>query len=209
VTVDTGATTTAVPVQNTSSAPIRSSMETRRSSTLYPRSLASSMTLLRVMPGRMVPRVSGVATTPPLTTNTLHDDTSSRCRLWTESRYSTSVNPLLLASICALSTCSSTSQCSPVRARRRAIVRIDLSQRTDGTYRRVVGDGLDPAGAAGHRAVELVMHHQVDGRQSLLKKRKKKSRSPRGLSSFASRSRGPAGRTDSVQPERSRCGSGN
>jgi len=33
VTVDTGATTTAVPVQNTSSAPIRSSMETRRSST--------------------------------------------------------------------------------------------------------------------------------------------------------------------------------
>nr|ACN27684.1 unknown [Zea mays] len=35
-------------------------------------------------------------------------------------------------------------------------------------HRRVVGDGLDPAGAAGHRAVELVMHHQVDGRQALL-----------------------------------------
>lgn len=33
VTVDTGATTTAVPVQNTSSASIRSSMETSRSST--------------------------------------------------------------------------------------------------------------------------------------------------------------------------------
>jgi len=35
-----------------------------------------------------------------------------------------------------------------------------------------VGDGLDAAGPAGHRAVELVMHHQVDGRQALLRKKK-------------------------------------
>ena len=68
-------TTTAVPVVNTSSACIASSMLTGSSDTWYPMSLNSATTLRRVTPGKIVPFKGGVFTVLPLTTNILQLDT--------------------------------------------------------------------------------------------------------------------------------------
>lgn len=65
VTLPTAEITTAVPVQNTSSPSIKSSMLTRVSLTVKPLLRASSITLFRVMPGRIVPVHSGVTIVLP------------------------------------------------------------------------------------------------------------------------------------------------
>jgi hypothetical protein len=87
----------------------------------------------------------------------------------TASRYSTSVNPLLLASTCAFITCThiisqpvghaSTGPplrlviCSGATAKQRSPVVV--------AYRSVVGAGLDPAGPTGHRAMDAVLDDEV------------------------------------------------
>lgn len=65
---DTGCTSTAVPVRNTSVARFNSSGQISRSTTLIPRLRARSMTVSRVMPLRMV-SVVGVCNSPSMRRN--------------------------------------------------------------------------------------------------------------------------------------------